>query len=1166
MNWSKLSILLVSVVFFILMSGCEEVDSIIDSFSDSSSSASSQMMDMASLFPDVDEQGLIENMPVTTIETTATEGEATFVAKSDSIDIPKNLIYASHPNQQQLTVDASMVSTQDIGKPFFVDGTFKGIIETVNPNGSKRDVVYKNAQYVTEVYDTFDLEFRNSAVKKAAKRSLNSAISSGELKGIYDDINTKPLKFSLKEAPLSQTRSTKSIDDLILRIDIPEGYRIPIQPRGISCTFSDASCDFTTEFNTSRRPSLSTKYEQDYITFDTTGSFMEIGVGAYLKAHYDYNVASDNIFQFTAVQSAYLKSNLSVKVSGNIAYLSASQLKWEKDLKLIGDFKVFIPNPKSEFVQTWLVISPTFTLGLEGKLSGTVSYKHEIERHGEIRESYDSTKKKGSFLSNAVDSGKKTTQNTVAIGIEAEGKFYLYPNLTFVPAITFLSINKPVSLAALQSGIIMENTLAGKIETGFVAENSEKFGSITNKEASLTSTLAGLIRGKWMAKVGEFVFYESDGYTDILKTPENKLFEWKVQLLNPPKLTIKDDATNPAVKNVYFTSDDSKVLGNLYFYYNIGDTVAGTPDVALSGITNHSPVWHIKDQPLLIEGNKIIKARALLLNSDVSDSVWSWGTSVSQQAVLAVSNILKPEITPNAQDFVDQLTITLTQSQGNDIYYKLDNGSMIKYSGPINITGTTTITAYAQSELDGKIVRSDSLVATYIMCDSSQKLQAGMCVDLTCETDNYNCPVCTANETLFYDEYGNGYCAAEDTNSSIKELYTYNDWKLECPEGMTLETNTDTDYNVVRDGCSNDSRDYYSLKDVYYTDATMQTTSIENEFILLDDNSNYHVHHIGYYNSGAKQKESFYAWGMKPNGSYQSLMESETYWYENGNKSSEVFYWQKKNIDLTWSSDTSKTTDYFENGSIREESTYEAKLSDNGRWQSVRTKYTEWNENGIKILENFYESKKNSDGFWYAILKQSISWYDSGIMEEKTDYVSSRDADDNWYPLATNVVNWNENGIKVKEDTYTQDGAIEQIITYYPISGNIATKTINEKRHDPEVGDQYLHTEEWLWYQNGQLSSEKHYEIKQQDNGYWVDFVVSAKDWYENGTKWSESSATLSEDNGRWYIASKIITKWYENGNIFLIDKYTGVYKNGQWSLELTSIEEWDKEGNKVTK
>jgi hypothetical protein len=298
-----------------------------------------------------------------------------------------------------------------------------------------------------------------------------------------------------------------------------------------------------------------------------------------------------------------------------------------------------------------------------------------------------------------------------------------------------------------------------------VAENSAKFGDIKNREASLTSSLSGLIRGKWMVKVGESVLYEEESYNDILKTNPYKLFEWKVQLLNPPKLILKEDSSDISNQKVFFTSNDGNVLGHLYFYYNIGDTIATTDDVPVQDIEKHAKVWRINDPALNISGNKIIKARALLLNKDVSDSIWAWGTSVSAQKVLEIAHIMKPEIFPKSQVIQSTLTVTLSQPQGYDIYYKIDNASIIKYSGPFNLTDSATVTAYSEIEINSHKVRSESVSETYEVCSDSQKIELNVCVEKTCEDDGFDCPVCSATEVLVYDYAGKGFCKSTSANT-----------------------------------------------------------------------------------------------------------------------------------------------------------------------------------------------------------------------------------------------------------------------------------------------------------------------------------------------------------------------------------------------------------------
>jgi hypothetical protein len=736
-------------------------------------SSSAQPIDLASLFPPVDEEKLAYDTPSDTILTSASEGKAEFTPVDVRVDVADNLVYGEYDANGKtiMMVDASAVADSDKGKPLFVEGIFYGMIEDVSEVSGSKKVVLTEAQEVTDVYKNFDLEFKNDGVVSAAvKRALQRAIDRHKIVGKYDAINSEPLKISLVSRP--QARSANNmVNDLALRIEFPKGYKIPVHPRGLKCSFTEASCDFTVDFKAHRHMDLGFQYEEGFVTVDTAGSYIEIGVGSYLHAFYDYNVASDNVFQVTAAQSAYFKSKLSVKVSGNVAAIALEDgLKWEKDIELLKDFHIYIPNPYNVAVDMWVGISPHFVLGFEGKLSGAVTYTHEIERKGEIRFEYDSTKGTHKFYSNAGDHADRSTKDSLNVGVEAEGKFFLFPNLTFVPSLTFLKIKKHVSVVALQSGVNMDNTLAGKIGNGFVAENKEKYSSGINTEASLTTELYGLIRGKWMVKIGSVVLYEDDdGYVNILEFPKQKLFEWKIQLLNAPKIVVKKDPDDPNRKKVFFSSDDAALLGNLYFYYNIGDTPESTKDVPVLDIEHNAHLWRVGDAPLSVEGNKYIKVRALLHNKDVSQSVWSWGTSVSAQNLLLVSSIAAPKIEPEAHVFDDRMTITLTQSQGADIYYKIDNEAVQKYTGPFDISTSATITAYSEIAFNGERIRSDVVSKTYEKCAEDEKAENDTCVAKTCLDDDYGCPVCEEGQTLLYNDDGSGYCSGgdgSDTNTS----------------------------------------------------------------------------------------------------------------------------------------------------------------------------------------------------------------------------------------------------------------------------------------------------------------------------------------------------------------------------------------------------------------
>lgn len=670
------------------------------------------------LFPDTNEQELLTNADKTIIETTSDDAVVNVVPTTEEkVELTdSDLIFDNTENGYVLLYDTSAVSTSDISKPLFIDSIFIGIISDVLLENSTLRVLVENAENVDDIYSEFTIDMQNNSIKQSVQRS----ISRHQLKGTYDDLNLNPIRFSLVEKPVTNQRGLVE-DEIVLRMDIPKGYYVPIEQRGVNCTFSEADCSFTLDEDVEQKIDLGKKYENGGITFSTENSYIEMGLGAYMRLHYDKNTFSTDVFDFTVANSGYFKSNMQVSISGELSS------DWSTDLKLIRDFDIEIVHPYSTVVKTSVAVAPVITFGVEGKLSGSITATSYVERSGEIRFNYDSRANIKEFGSTLKYTPKSLDKDGIEVKVKAEASAYIYPTFLMIPNVKFLRINYPITLVYFRSGVKLDNTVTGTISSGFVVENGVEQEAL-DAEASVVTSLYGLVQGRWMARVGGIDFYHTDEYADIFKTGALNVLEWKAQLLNKPQVVVKEDRDNPNIRKVSFTADESdKVKEKLYFYYTIADDNKAEYDIDVEGIQSHTPVWKIGNDPITVAGNKIVKVRSVLYNKDVSDSIWSWGTSVSQQTSTEIVNMIEPVISPTSTAFEDEIAISISQSQGYDVYFKINGATPQLYDGSFTLDTTASITAYASSIIDGVKVLSKEVTESYTLCAEDEVVVGGTC-------------------------------------------------------------------------------------------------------------------------------------------------------------------------------------------------------------------------------------------------------------------------------------------------------------------------------------------------------------------------------------------------------------------------------------------------------
>lgn len=703
------------------------------------------------LFPDVNEQDLLNATSNTVIETVAEDAVVTVVPTTgDKVEVTASEVISENTvNGYVLLSDTSGVTASDVGKPLFIDTIFMGIITDVLSQNAALKILLKNAKNVDDIYSEFSIEMQNSSIKQSVQRS----ISRHQIKGRYDDINKNPIRFSILEKPVTNKRGIVE-DEIILRMDIPEGYHVPIKQRGINCSFSEADCSFTTQGDAQTKLDLGKEYSSGGITFSTKNSYIEMGLGAYIRMHYDGNLIQKDVFDFTIANSGYFKSNMQVSISGEL------KRDWSTDLKLIKDFDIEIVHPYSAVVKTSIAVAPVITFGVSGKLSGSITATSYLERSGEIRFNYDSKTDTHEFSSTLKYTPKSLNKDGIEVSVKAEAHAYIFPTVLMIPNVKFLRINIPLTLVYFRSGVKLDNAVTGTITSGFVVENGVEQESL-GTEASVVTSLYGSVQGRWMVRVGGVDFYHTDEYADIMKTGVMNVLEWNAKLLNQPQIIVKEDSQNKSIKKVTFSANESdKIKEKLYFYYTIANENKAQYDISIAGIEsqnhtslpgfeNHTQVWKIGDAPITVSGNKILKVRSVLYNKDISDSIWSWGTSVSQQTSAEIVNMMEPVITPSSTAFKESIVVSISQAQGYDIYYRINGGAPILYSGGVTLSATSSLTAYASAMVDGVKVLSKDTTATYTKCGEGEVVVGGTCEAY--EAPIMSTPTATPMEPEFTD-------------------------------------------------------------------------------------------------------------------------------------------------------------------------------------------------------------------------------------------------------------------------------------------------------------------------------------------------------------------------------------------------------------------------------
>lgn len=572
-----------------------------------------------------------------------------------------------------------------VGKPLFIGGSFKGIVQSVNEQSGKISYAIQAANDVTDVYDNFDIELTGEEINERLSRAIH------KFKGKYDYLNTKPLKFELKtvevpateiSGPLSRNRSKDGkIKEFVLRVNFPKGYTIPIQPKRVDCDFWESSCDARIDANMDSHIDLGDSITKGGITISTEGSYVDFGLGAYMRAKYDANLFEEDVYVFEVSTSAYFESNIIFTINGEYEF------EWSDNIELLDMVDVEIAHPYSAVAKAVVGFQPVMEIGSRGSLNVSMEAKAHSKREGEVGFRYSSIRRGVRPMGRV--SFHQSTENGVTFEASVNGEVYIIPRVAVRPKLMFLRVSQPLSFGEIRGGVKVNSILEGQVNTDFVVGNNSYNIDIGKTEIGLDIGVSALIDYILQIRLGDKEFWSMDDYRTLYESNRLIVFDWHIGLLQAPTY---DDAAgqSDSGKDIQFETPDTDYPDLIQYYYQ---TIPVGQNVEMPNLLTFRNTASLLDSDTLnLTESAIVLVQSVLKNSDISDSVWmSFGTSLSPISMFAVE--VEEEEEPAEQCDANNLNLCLDQVSCEVAGGEWDNDQCQSASDPVEPDDVDSVTS-----------------------------------------------------------------------------------------------------------------------------------------------------------------------------------------------------------------------------------------------------------------------------------------------------------------------------------------------------------------------------------------------------------------------------------------------------------------------------------------
>ncbi len=543
------------------------------------------------------------------------------VQDTDIALVSKNAVLETRRIDKALDINPSVVSdfnaststfvlsdtslTLDESTPLFIDGEFKGLVDSIDENNV---VTLKDAESITDVYKSFDLSYEADEVAQALTRSVAQASSQKKI-GKYDYMNSDSLSAYVyrKKDPL-QRGLNNNPENLIMHIDIPQGYEIPLEAKSNPDLrlFSVEKEVSITDSNHIDYPLIEDK--NSVIKFTSKGSYIEYSVGATIRAKYQVNATTANEYAFSFSFGSELASNLQFEITGD------GELKKDYLFELTKVLSIPLRSPNFPAATVYLNFQPKFQYLFDGEAHGRIFMANYIKKNGSINIEYDNQ----SGLKHTVTNNSEE-KNSFELDLNVTANTTLYPYLDIKPSIKISGIKRAISFGDFQTGVKLSTDAHGVIHTGFEVINTSVIKSALDAEAYIETDFYALVNATINFMIGTESIYAQEAQNLYTSDPK-RIFDWHIQLLETPMINTQVNLDDFQSFYVGFSNIESNttIKNNLEYHYTLTD---------LETNTKTEKIWD--GESFLISKPTKISLRTVLKNKDISNGEWSFGSSYS---------------------------------------------------------------------------------------------------------------------------------------------------------------------------------------------------------------------------------------------------------------------------------------------------------------------------------------------------------------------------------------------------------------------------------------------------------------------------------------------------------------------------------------------------------